>query len=346
MNQGEVRVWLRRHHFRTWLAGAVGLAGIAALILVINPGKLGLALEHFELALVPAIVAGSLCYYVLQGVRWQFLLRDVGAKLPMRETVLINLAAQVTTLLPLGELTRVVLAARAARVPFSDALATVTVQELIYGLLLVVVAVPGLFEFHLSPAIPAAALVVAVLALAVLTVPPLFHGLHTLMSRILGLRRLLGPLDELQAGTVGLLHRPGTIGWSLISLVQVASMTTVFWLVVTALDPGVLTWPEAASVYAVASIAGAISLIPGGLGASEATFAGLMIVVGLPPAQAAAVALMQRVADQGVATASGLVAYMIAQRRYQLGRLFTLQPGRSTPTESRPERSLATTGRR
>jgi uncharacterized protein (TIRG00374 family) len=154
------------------------------------------------------------------------------------------------------------------------------------------------------------------------------------MSRILGLRRLLGPLDELQAGTVSLLHRRDTLGWSVITLVQVAAMTTVFWLVVTALDPGALTWPEAASVYAVASMAGAISFIPGGLGASEATFAGLMIVVGLPPAQATAVALMQRVADQGVATASGLVAYVIAQRRYQLGKLFSLQPGRAITAES------------
>ncbi|HUY55366.1 MAG TPA: lysylphosphatidylglycerol synthase transmembrane domain-containing protein [Candidatus Nanopelagicaceae bacterium] len=340
-----VEVWtrLKRHHLGTWLAGVVGLAGIAALILVINPAKLGSALTHFNLVLLPAIVAGSVGYYVLQGVRWQFLLRDVGAKLPMGETVLLNLAGQVTTLLPLGELTRVVLAARAARVPFSDALATVTVQELIYGLLLVVVAVPGLFEFHLNPLIPAAALLVAMLALAVMTVPPIFCGLHSLMSRILGLRRLLDPLDELQAGTAGLLHRLDTIVWSLISLVQVAAMTTVFFLVVTALDPGALTWPEAASLYAVASIAGAVSLIPGGLGASEATFAGLLIVVGLPPAEATAVALMQRMADQGVATVAGLIAFVIVRRRYHIGSLFTLQPGRSRNREGSTEHGLAAT---
>ena len=343
MRAGELRSRLSRHHLLTWLAGAVGLAGIAALILVIDPAKLGSALAHFNLLLIPAIVAASLGYYVLQGVRWQFLLRAVGARLPMVETVLLNLAGQVTTLLPLGELTRVVLAARAARVPFSDVLATVTVQELIYGLLLVVVAVPGLFEFHLSPVIPAAALLVALLALAVLTVPPIFCGLHGLMARILGLRRLLDPLDELRAGTAGLLHRPNTIGWSLISLAQVALMTTVFYLVVRALDPGALTWPEAASVYAVASIAGAISLIPGGLGASEATFAGLLIVVGLSPAEATAVALMQRMADQGVATVSGLVAFLIARRRYHIGSLFTLQPGRGERRDGLPERAVAVT---
>ena len=313
----------RRHRgVVAWTAGLVGLAGLAALIVVINPGRLGHALTHFNLILIPAIVACSLAYYVMQGVRWQFLLRDVGARLPMGETVALNLAGQVTTLLPLGELTRVVLAARESDSSFSDVLATVTVQELIYGLLLVVVAVPGLFEFHISPAVPIAALVVAAAAISVLTVPPLFHALHTVGGRILGVRRLLDPLDELHAETVQLLQRPDTLGWSLIGLAQVAAMTTVFWLVAQALAPGALTWPEAASVYAVGSISGAISLIPGGLGASEATLAGVLIVAGLSPATATAVALMQRAGGQGVATVAGLVAYLYAKRRYHLQGLF------------------------
>lgn len=311
----------RRRRYGPWLAAAVGLAGMAALIVAIDPAKLGRALAHFNLALIPALVAGSVGYYVLQGVRWHFLLRDGGIRLGLGETVAINLAGQVTTLLPLGELTRVALAARQARVPFSDVLATVTVQELIYGLLLVMVAVPGLFEFHVTPAVPIAAAAVGALALAVLTFSPLFRILHATGERILGLRRLMGPLDELHHETVQLLHRPDTLGWSVIGLAQVGMMTTVFWLVLDALAPGVLTWPEAASVYAVASIGGAISLIPGGLGASEATFAGVLIVVGIPAAPATAVALMERLADEGVAMAAGAVAYLVARSRYHLGGL-------------------------
>lgn len=304
------------------MAAGVGLAGIVVLVLVIQPGELVAAFSRFDPVLIPAIVAGSVAYYVLQGVRWHFLLRDVGSNLTVGHTVTLNLVGQITTLLPLGELTRVALASRAAKMPFSDALATVTVQELIYGLLLVVVAVPGLFEFHLNPAIPAAALLVAVLAMAVLLVPPFFHGLHHVLERILGVRRLLAPLEELRAETVGLLQRPETLGWSVIGLVQVAAMTTVFWLVVDSVSPGTLTWPEAASVYAVASIGGAISLIPGGLGASEATFAGVLIVAGFTPATATAIALIQRVADEGVAMTSGLITYGLTRRKYDLSGLF------------------------
>ncbi|HUY96888.1 MAG TPA: lysylphosphatidylglycerol synthase transmembrane domain-containing protein [Verrucomicrobiae bacterium] len=324
--QAGARRRLPRPRLGTWLSVVVGLAAVAALIVLINPALLGRALEHFQLELIPAIVIASLGYYVLQGVRWQFLLRDAAVRLPMTGTVLLNLAGQATTLLPLGELTRAVLVAQAAEADFGDVLATVTVQELIYTLLLIVLAVPGLFEFHLSPAIPFAALAAACLALGILTIPPLFRRVHGLVTRIPGLARFAGPLDQLQQETVELLHRPDTAGWSLISVVQAAAMVTAFWLVVIALAPGSLSWPEAASIYALASIAGAVSLIPGGIGASEAALAGLLIAAGLTPASATGVALMQRLADKGLATLSGFVAYAIARPRYHLSGLFALRP--------------------
>ncbi|HVA21879.1 MAG TPA: lysylphosphatidylglycerol synthase transmembrane domain-containing protein [Candidatus Micrarchaeia archaeon] len=329
MSRGtRVRERLRRLNPSTWLSVVVGLGAVAALIVLIHPNLLGRALTHFDLALIPAIVVTSLAYYVLQGVRWQFLLRDAAVRLPMMGTVLLNLAGQATTLLPLGELTRAVLVTQAAEAEFGDVLATITVQELIYTLLLIVLAVPGLFEFHLSPAIPFAALSAACLALGVLTIPPLFNQIHGLVTRIPGLERFAGPLGQLQQETVELLHRPDTAGWSLISLAQAAAMVTAFWLVVTALAPAALSWPEAASIYALSSIAGAVSLIPGGIGASEAALAGLLIGAGLAPATATGVALMQRLADKGIATVSGFVAYGVARPRYHLSGLFSLRPRR------------------
>ncbi len=327
----QLRRALARRNRGTWASAAVGLGAVAALIVLINPGRIGRALEHFDLALLPAIVVASLAYYVLQGVRWQFLLRDAAIRLPMAGTVLINLAGQATTLLPLGELTRAVLLAQAAEADFGDVLATVTVQELIYALLLVILAVPGLFEFHLSPAIPFAALSMALLALGVLTIPPLFRQIHGLITRIPGLRRFAGPLDQLQQETVDLLHRPDTAGWSIISVLQAGAEVTAFWLVIVALDPRPLNWPVTASIYAIASIAGAVSLIPGGIGASEAALAGLLIAAGLAPATATGVALMQRLADKGLSTAVGFLAYAVARPRYDLKGLFDLKPRSRQP---------------
>src|ERR1700681_3962654 len=113
----------RRHRLpallRHVLIGLVGLAGIAGVIVFLNPSHVGAALKGFRLVLIVPVVALSLLAYALQGVRWHFLLRDVGTKLRMRDTLLINLAGQtITAVVPLGDLTRAAFAREAARTDF------------------------------------------------------------------------------------------------------------------------------------------------------------------------------------------------------------------------------------
>ena len=94
----------------------VGVAALAGIVLVISPASLGRALSRFNAAFVPAILALWVAFYLLQGVRWHLLLRETGARLAARDTVLLNMAGQtITALLPLGDLTRAVLSARSPR---------------------------------------------------------------------------------------------------------------------------------------------------------------------------------------------------------------------------------------
>jgi uncharacterized membrane protein YbhN (UPF0104 family) len=91
------------------------------------------------LALRAPIVLLSVLVYVLQGVRWHFLLRDVGTPFRLRDTLLISLAGQtISATVPLGDLTRAAFASTAGGTDFRVVAATVTVQELSYTL------IPGL----------------------------------------------------------------------------------------------------------------------------------------------------------------------------------------------------------
>jgi uncharacterized protein (TIRG00374 family) len=82
----------------------------------------------------------------------------------------------------------------------------------------------------------------------------------------------------------------------------------------------------ASFVLAASYVAGAVSLIPGGIGAAEASVVGLLVLAGVDPATATAAALLQRIADKGFATLMGFVAYAIARRRFHLSGLTALRP--------------------
>lgn len=298
----------------------MALAVLGALLLLASPGRFAQAAQGFNFRLAPLLALLSLLYYLLQGVRWHPLLRALGARISLRTTVLLNLAGQSAGLLPGGELLRAALASEVVGVDLGRAVASITVQELIYTLLITATAVTASFKWPLAPLGVVASLVGVGAVLTLLEVEPAFDWVASRLARIPLARRFHGDLMELREGAVGLIGRWDTLTWSLVSALQVLVTVTMFWLALQAVDPGRVSFPEAALVYAVAHLAGALSFSPGGLGGFEAVAVGLLLARGVPLQVAVAAALFQRLADKGLGTGYGAVAYLVARRRYQLPR--------------------------
>lgn len=329
---------LRR--LRSVIPPAIGLAALLALVLAIDPASFARAIKSFNVVLLPAIIAVSIAYYVVQGIRWHFLLIDVGIRMRMRDVVLLTLAGQATALLPLGELTRAVFVAQAAKVEFGAAVAAETVQELLYMFVLILFAIPGLLALPHALGGIIAVLVFMALVLGGMTWCPLYRWLRAGVAHTPLLRRALHQVDEVHNDLVVLMRKPGTIGWSWLSGVQAALMISTLWLVAEAVAPGQLSWKNAALVFAVSSVAGLLSLIPGGIGAYEGSIIGLLVGFGINPGVAAAIAVLQRVASQGITTAVGFAAYAIARRRLHISGLGTLTV-RPTETQLQPTPTAA-----
>jgi uncharacterized protein (TIRG00374 family) len=316
MSAHKPHAWSRR--LRASLPYLLGVGVVVALVLAVNPERFASAASRFNPVYAPLVAALSFSYYLLQGVRWQPLLLAIGARLRLRDTVVLNFAGQAAGLLPGGELARAVLVSEVAQVQVGGAIATITVQELIYTVLLIAAAVPGSLH-HLAAAIGVAVALVGVIAVtAILTLQPVFDRVLGLVRRLPVVRRFEPDLAELQRDTVALLRRRDTLYWSSVSALQAVGTITMFWLVIQAIDPGKVTWPEAAFAYAVASIAGALSLGPGGLGGFEVAGVGMLLVIGLPFQIAVAATVLQRAADKGLGTIYGAVAYLYARKHYGL----------------------------
>ncbi len=323
--RGPVESALRRD-LRRLIGPVTALLLILALILVISPQQLALALSRFQVGLLGPIGALTVLFYLLQGMRWHLLLREIGVRLRALDSALINLAGQaITALLPLGDLTRAVLASEVGDAEFGAVAATVTVQELIYTFILMIAAVPGVLEFQHGVAALAAGIAVITLIFAILVVPPVFCLVHSLVLRTPLLRRFVVQIEHLHNETVHLLHRRDTMHWSILDVGRAACGITAFWLIIQGLQPGVVSWWGAAFVLTLANIGGAVSLIPGGAGANEAGVAALLILLGVPPGAAGAAALIQRVVTTGGATVMGMAAWEVVRRRFDLGGIWQMR---------------------
>jgi uncharacterized protein (TIRG00374 family) len=317
--------WLRRQ--TRWAMVALLAATVVAMVVMVHPSDLVNAMGRFQLRVLPIVLVLSIAFFALQGLRWHQLLREAGVRLRLKDSLLLNATGQaVTAVLPLGDLTRAVLASRVATAEFGAVAATVTVQELAYTLVLVLAAAPVLITMRHGVWIVVAVAIGVSAILAVLTVRRIFGLVHRLIAGTPLLRRLLRQIDQLHEETAALLHRPDTLGWSVLDAARAAMAVTALWVLVEGLEPGVLGWWQAAFVLALSYVGGAISMLPGGTGANEASTVGLLLFFGIDPATAAAAVILQRVFTTGMAMVLGWSAYMVVRRRLAVGSLLALRP--------------------
>jgi uncharacterized protein (TIRG00374 family) len=325
---------VHRMRLRSLLPIVFAAGALIALLVYADPHKIGIALKHFNLWYLPVVVALGVGFYIVQGIRWWTLNQALRIRFSLGSTVFITEAGQATALLPLGELTRALLLSRAANVGLGAAVATETVQELLFVFMLFVIALPEALRLKFVAVAVIIPILFVVAIVLVLTWERLYARVRRAIVKVPLLRRIRPAVDELHRDTRVLFRHPATYKWLPLSIAQALMAGSLLWFVAEAVEPGKLSWTSAGFVYAVTQGAAWLSFSPGGLGAIEASTAGLLVALGFSFDVATAISIMQRLADKGLNTVIGWVCYFIVRRRYNLSAmsLFRMQvPATSTP---------------
>ncbi len=325
---------LKSPRARSALVVTLALGAVAALILTADPAHIGTTFEKFNLSYLPIVVGLSLGFYALQGLRWWTLNRALGIRFSLLDTLLVTEGGQATALLPLGELTRALLLSRAAGVGFGAAVATETVQELLFVFMLFVVALPQALALHFVAVAVIVPILFIIAIVVVLTVESLYMKVRRVVGHVPGLRRLRSSIDELHRDTRVLFRHRDTYTWLPISIAQALMAGSLLWFVAEAVEPGKLSWTSAGFIYAVTQGASWLSFSPGGLGAVEASTTGLLVAMGFTYDVGAAISILQRLADKGLNTLIGVACFAIARRRFNVpaGSVFRITTDEVTAT--------------
>jgi uncharacterized protein (TIRG00374 family) len=323
-----------RFRARSLLPIAAAAVALVALLIYADPHKIGLALGRFNLAYLPIVVALGVGFYMMQGWRWWTLNQALSINFPLGATILITEAGQATALLPLGELTRALLLSKAASVSLGAVVATETVQELLFVFMLFVIALPEAISLHFVAVAVVVPIIFVVAIVLVLTREGLYARVRRVISHVPLLRRLRPTIDELHRDTRVLFRHRATYKWLPLSIAQAAMAVSLLWFVAEAVAPGKLSWTSAGFVYAVTQGAAWLSFSPGGLGAIEASTAGLLVALGFSFDVATAISIMQRIADKGLNTVLGWILYFIVRRRYHLSAMSLFRVAAVAPAEA------------
>ena len=298
------------------LALALGAAVYLILAIFSDLERLGAALKDFDYALIPAILGLVSLSYVGRFFRWLYYLRVLKVSVPLGVNAAIFAAGLSMTISPgkLGEVLKSVFVRRVSGVPIARTAPAVVAERATDGTGMVAWGSLGAFALGLSPRTMLVFLEVAVFGIAVLRSKRLSLLAERLLSRLPLVGRFSLHLRDFHSASNELLGPGPLVVGTIISFVAWGFECLGVYLCAVGLGAD-LSFLTVVFVFAVSSLLGVLSMLPGGIGAVEAGLALQFVHVGgLSLGLAGALTLVIRLATLWFATLVGIVGLLIVRR--------------------------------
>lgn len=306
--------------FRRLIGGLVfGFLVYLLLVIIADIRQVGSHFEHFNWLYAPLIILGTLFNYALRFIKWHYYLRIIGiCQISVRESARVFIAGFPLAVTPgkVGEALKGLWLNRIAGSPVSHGVSVVLAERISDGFAVLLLSTLGVIAY--PQYWPAFAIIFAALIAFVA-----FTQFHQLGMKLIQLtyqipliNRIGNQIQEFYEGS-HLLFKPratitavslGTLAW----LGEGVAMYLV--LVGLGISPVGNTFFMAVFILSFSTVVGAVSALPGGIGAAEASITGMLtLLVGLDAGIAAAGTLLIRFATLWFGVGLGLLSWVVSK---------------------------------
>ena len=302
----------------------VGLIfGFLVFLIVILVGDLqqvSSQVIQFKWIYFPIVLLLTLFNYILRFFKWHFYLGQVGVKnYPLLKSARLFLAGFPLAVTPgkVGEALKAVWLEKETGLPVSKGISVVLAERISDGLGVLILSTLGVIAYPRYW--PAFAIVLGglIVMIVIIQIRPAALWLLDLVSKLPLLKKISSELREFYEGSYAL-FKPK-------ALLIAVGIGTISWLgegigmyyVLRGLNVpgGWETLSIAVFILAFSTVVGAVSALPGGLGAAEASIAGMLgLLLGLTRDTAAAATLLIRFATLWFAVALGLIVWGFSRK--------------------------------
>jgi len=275
------------------------------------------AFEKFNWLLLFPLLLLSLVNYFVRFLKWDYFLSVIKIKLKKIDSLSIFLSGLVMSVTPgkMGELLKAYLTKEITGVPISKSAPIVFVERITDFLALIIISISGAYVFNYGIEIIIGVGIFLIILIVIISNKKLALAILKLLEKNRFLDKHLQKFNNAYESSFQLLKFRPLIYMTLVSVISWLAECLGYYIILRNFGiENSFLW--AAFSYAFATIAGAISMLPGGLGVTEGSLTFMLIRNGQTREFAVATTFIVRVVTLWFAVIVGIFSLMFYQKRY------------------------------
>ncbi len=306
----------------------IGLALAVSLYLVLglyaDMGKLLDAFGSFSWGLLPLALGLTCINYLVRFVKWEYLIRVIDIRIPAIPSFIIFISGLTMTISPakMGEVMKSFLLKDYRDIPISRSSPVVVAERVTDVIGVVVLGSAGTLAYGFGREVLVISIILLAAFIAVVQTRPLCLGLLHLAERIPLIKRFARHLEEFYENAYVLLKLRRLLPAVLLSVAGWFFECLAAYVCLRGLGVD-LKLMLVTFIFVISSLAGALAMVPGGLGVAEGSMTGLLIANDVERTVAVAGTMLIRLVTFWFAIVLGLIGLS----------LYGLIPGKMDKTD-------------
>ncbi len=280
-----------------------------------NFGNLLLALEKFNWIYLPLMIILVTLAYFVRFIKWNFFLRNVDVYLPLKQNLFVFFSGLSMTITPAkaGEIWKGWLIREINGENLSNTVPVVIVDRVTDVIGLIILSLTGILYYKSGIYV----LLILVILFAAFIIAIKSETISNRLISILETRagRYSGDIKDMHETFKRSLASKYLVGMSLLAVLAWFLECLSIFFVIQGFGQSI-SLVLSVFLYSFASIVGAVSLIPGGLGVAEATLSGLLVIFGFSSSIAVGAALIIRLGTLWYGAILGFLIYSIFKNKF------------------------------
>jgi uncharacterized protein (TIRG00374 family) len=296
--------------------GAIVFLGLS---IYANLGELLTAFGQFNWFLFPLLLVLSFCNYSARFLKWDYYTKVLEIKIERKMSFIIFLSSFIMAVTPgkIGEVFKSYLLKEQSGTPISKSAPIVIAERITDFLSLILLSIIGAITFNYGKVLMITIGLLFILLISLISSKKLSYGIIKIFEKFKYFSRISHKIHIAYDSIYRMVKIKELIVTIFLSIFAWFFECTGFYIVINGFSfenyiP--INIFIATFIYGFATVAGAVTMLPGGLGATDASITGLLILFSIPKNIAVASTLLIRVATLWFAVIVGIVAVLFYQK--------------------------------